>query len=226
MFWTPWTESHGDVAEWQTRTVQVRVSERTWGFNSPHPHESLVPPVRRKREPEALVISAPGAEPPETPRCGGCAEWLRLRFGPGGCASRLAVALRARGRTHVRRDRTACPAAPTSGPAVALRARDRTHVRRDRTACPAAQLQTRQSHCMPGSSTFPAGGCAACSAVSGRGGCSVCTVVVVGCGDRAGLRWLGFGRPGGISRFRALAVGGTTECEGMGVMLAAGFVAE
>src|SRR4051812_45589985 len=30
---------HGDVAEWQTRTVQVRVSERTWGFNSPHPHE-------------------------------------------------------------------------------------------------------------------------------------------------------------------------------------------
>jgi hypothetical protein len=31
---------HGDVAEWQTRTVQVRVSERTWGFNSPHPHQS------------------------------------------------------------------------------------------------------------------------------------------------------------------------------------------
>ena len=27
------------MAEWQTRTVQVRVSERTWGFNSPHPHE-------------------------------------------------------------------------------------------------------------------------------------------------------------------------------------------
>src|ERR671912_1168915 len=28
----------GRVAEWQTRTVQVRVSERTWGFNSPLAH--------------------------------------------------------------------------------------------------------------------------------------------------------------------------------------------
>ena len=28
----------GQVAEWQTRTVQVRVSERTWGFNSPLAH--------------------------------------------------------------------------------------------------------------------------------------------------------------------------------------------
>jgi hypothetical protein len=27
------------VAEWQTRTVQVRVSERTWGFNSPLAHQ-------------------------------------------------------------------------------------------------------------------------------------------------------------------------------------------
>jgi hypothetical protein len=26
------------VAEWQTRTVQVRVSVRTWGFNSPLAH--------------------------------------------------------------------------------------------------------------------------------------------------------------------------------------------
>ncbi|MDT4915923.1 MAG: hypothetical protein QOI15_790 [Pseudonocardiales bacterium] len=33
------TEAHaGQVAEWQTRTVQVRVSERTWGFNSPLAH--------------------------------------------------------------------------------------------------------------------------------------------------------------------------------------------
>ena len=28
----------GEVAEWQTRTVQVRVPERAWGFNSPLPH--------------------------------------------------------------------------------------------------------------------------------------------------------------------------------------------
>ncbi len=30
----------GRVAEWQTRTVQVRVSVRTWGFNSPLAHEA------------------------------------------------------------------------------------------------------------------------------------------------------------------------------------------
>src|SRR3954453_23648666 len=30
--------SPGQVAEWQTRTVQVRVSGRTWGFNSPLAH--------------------------------------------------------------------------------------------------------------------------------------------------------------------------------------------
>src|SRR6266516_1004039 len=29
---------YGQVAEWQTRTVQVRVSVRTWGFNSPLAH--------------------------------------------------------------------------------------------------------------------------------------------------------------------------------------------
>ena len=27
------------VAEWQTRTVQVRVPERAWGFNSPLAHQ-------------------------------------------------------------------------------------------------------------------------------------------------------------------------------------------
>src|SRR4051812_5403140 len=32
----------GRVAEWQTRTVQVRVSVRTWGFNSPLAHPSRV----------------------------------------------------------------------------------------------------------------------------------------------------------------------------------------
>src|SRR5436305_7794395 len=30
----------GRVAEWQTRTVQVRVSVRTWGFNSPLAHQT------------------------------------------------------------------------------------------------------------------------------------------------------------------------------------------
>src|SRR5262249_44848034 len=32
------TYRRGQVAEWQTRTVQVRVSVRTWGFNSPLAH--------------------------------------------------------------------------------------------------------------------------------------------------------------------------------------------
>ena len=40
----PWECSDGrlpgQVAKWQTRTVQVRVSERTWGFNSPLAHPS------------------------------------------------------------------------------------------------------------------------------------------------------------------------------------------
>jgi hypothetical protein len=33
----------GQVAEWQTRTVQVRVSVRTWGFNSPLAHSVGMP---------------------------------------------------------------------------------------------------------------------------------------------------------------------------------------
>ena len=37
------------MAEWQTRTVQVRVSVRTWGFNSPLAH-TQVPEVGRARE--------------------------------------------------------------------------------------------------------------------------------------------------------------------------------
>ena len=36
------------MAEWQTRTVQVRVSVRTWGFNSPLAHH---------RDPQALACS-------------------------------------------------------------------------------------------------------------------------------------------------------------------------
>src|SRR5690349_20042682 len=35
----------GRVAEWQTRTVQVRVSVRTWGFNSPLAHNRLPSPA-------------------------------------------------------------------------------------------------------------------------------------------------------------------------------------
>ena len=34
----------GQVAEWQTRTVQVRVSVRTWGFDSPLAHTNLGKP--------------------------------------------------------------------------------------------------------------------------------------------------------------------------------------
>src|SRR5829696_1536917 len=54
----------GQVAEWQTRTVQVRVSERTWGFNSPlaHPVLGHSPglPAGGHRPPEAT--SAPGEQ--------------------------------------------------------------------------------------------------------------------------------------------------------------------
>jgi len=41
----------GQVAEWQTRTVQVRVSVRTWGFNSPlaHPMSSASPETPSQR---------------------------------------------------------------------------------------------------------------------------------------------------------------------------------
>ena len=49
----------GRVAEWQTRTVQVRVSVRTWGFNSPLAH--LVRCVR------TFPLSFPtlGGDPPD-----------------------------------------------------------------------------------------------------------------------------------------------------------------
>jgi hypothetical protein len=51
----------GQVAEWQTRTVQVRVSVRTWGFNSPLAHRcrlhfrgwALV--IRTYRPPDAYL---------------------------------------------------------------------------------------------------------------------------------------------------------------------------
>src|SRR6185312_2786535 len=39
------------VAEWQTRTVQVRVSVRTWGFNSPLAHSVISQETGMTRNP-------------------------------------------------------------------------------------------------------------------------------------------------------------------------------
>ncbi len=39
--WYARRRSLARVAEWQTRTVQVRVSVRTWGFNSPLAHTEI-----------------------------------------------------------------------------------------------------------------------------------------------------------------------------------------
>src|SRR5215218_7547450 len=44
----PHSRLPGEVAEWQTRTVQVRVPERAWGFNSPLPHQPQGPPAVRR----------------------------------------------------------------------------------------------------------------------------------------------------------------------------------
>jgi hypothetical protein len=48
----------GEVAEWQTRTVQVRVPERAWGFNSPLPHQMVIAPTRAG----AIFVSGPVGE--------------------------------------------------------------------------------------------------------------------------------------------------------------------
>ena len=52
------------MAEWQTRTVQVRVSVRTWGFNSPLAHL-----VRWPSGPPSLFLgvssSVLGGDPPD-----------------------------------------------------------------------------------------------------------------------------------------------------------------
>ena len=45
------------MAEWQTRTVQVRVSVRTWGFNSPLAHH-ICAGQSRGRRPRAAAPSA------------------------------------------------------------------------------------------------------------------------------------------------------------------------
>ena len=49
------SDHSGRVAEWQTRTVQVRVSERMWGFNSPLAHPLRFHPAcpRHARRPPA-----------------------------------------------------------------------------------------------------------------------------------------------------------------------------
>jgi hypothetical protein len=48
------------VAEWQTRTVQVRVSVRTWGFKSPlaHPARSIEVPQQLRWKTSALTVAA------------------------------------------------------------------------------------------------------------------------------------------------------------------------
>ncbi len=74
----------GRVAEWQTRTVQVRVSVRTWGFNSPLAHGWAGFTLLRRVGPS--VMSAAGAEPPRAPRCG--------RFALGAASGSVATARR------------------------------------------------------------------------------------------------------------------------------------
>jgi hypothetical protein len=61
----------GRVAEWQTRTVQVRVSVRTWGFNSPLAHMFGGPSGSPSPLPSILGRS------PRPPRC----ELLRTQRG-------------------------------------------------------------------------------------------------------------------------------------------------
>src|SRR3954452_6343587 len=48
----------GRVAEWQTRTVQVRVSVRTWGFNSPLAHHSTPPSLTQRAGPSGGRLAA------------------------------------------------------------------------------------------------------------------------------------------------------------------------
>src|SRR6059058_6330361 len=65
----------GRVAEWQTRTVQVRVSVRTWGFNSPLAHHSGDDRTR----PSAIVTSR---------SCGQTATGVRKNLPANGPAGR------------------------------------------------------------------------------------------------------------------------------------------
>src|SRR5262245_48988806 len=72
----------GRVAEWQTRTVQVRVSVRTWGFNSPLAHE--ISEILACGEHRPLISSSCwGAEPPKPPtvRDGSDPAWSRCGSG-------------------------------------------------------------------------------------------------------------------------------------------------
>jgi hypothetical protein len=55
-----------DAREWrnrQTRTVQVRVPERVWGFNSPLAHQKKKAPASHisEREPSSLLVVWPVA---------------------------------------------------------------------------------------------------------------------------------------------------------------------
>ena len=49
----------GRVAEWQTRTVQVRVSERMWGFNSPLAHPLLLTGTLVPCSPPTRSVTSP-----------------------------------------------------------------------------------------------------------------------------------------------------------------------
>ena len=58
----------GEVAEWQTRMVQVHVPARAWGFNSPLPHQIADPRCRRaggQTVPGGYAARVPAAQPQE-----------------------------------------------------------------------------------------------------------------------------------------------------------------
>jgi len=65
------------------RRLQMAPEQRKCGFYSAMfgPRAPRRPPVRGKRGSGALVISAPEAEPPETPRCDGCGGRFAYGFG-------------------------------------------------------------------------------------------------------------------------------------------------
>ena len=50
------------VAEWQTRSVEVAVSERTWGFNSPLAHTHSLLRERQRQDAELERLAAPAQQ--------------------------------------------------------------------------------------------------------------------------------------------------------------------
>ena len=86
----------GRVAEWQTRTVQVRVSVRTWGLTPPRPRCPRWPRSRSARAGGHPSCWPRGPSPREAPRCGGGRfaggrfAWVRFagRFALGSLSGR------------------------------------------------------------------------------------------------------------------------------------------